>query len=197
MQFARRRLVILSIVVFLALGYIAAGFWGVPLLARSQLQKFAGQTLHRQLSLGAVHFNPFTFELQATDFLLKEMDGTTIAGFRQLYIDAEPASSLWEQRINIREARIDAPELTVAIDAAGQLNLARLLPASDSTQPKENRALPKIRIGEVLLAQGKIAFSDLSKGSAYRSDLQAISISLNDFRLDADHKNAYSISART
>ncbi len=195
MQFSRRRLVILSIIVFLALGYTAAGFWGVPLLARSQLQKFAEMTLHRQLSLGIVQFNPFTFELQVADFALKEKDGTPITGFRHLYVNAEPASSLWEQSINLRELRLDAPDLIVAIDEAGRLNLAHLLPASDGANTDKSQALPKVHIGVVSATQGHIAFSDLSKGSAYHSDLQAISISVKDFRTETDYKNVVSIAA--
>jgi uncharacterized protein involved in outer membrane biogenesis len=196
MQFTRRRLIALASIAFAVLGYTAAGFWLVPMIARSQLQKFASETLHRQLSLGSVQFNPYTLELRVSEFALKENDGSALLGFRQLYIDAELAS-LWQRRINLSEVQLEAPDIRIAIDAAGKLNLANLLPASDAGDKTASTAPPRIRIGLLSVTQGHVAVSDLSKGAPYRTELQPLAISLKEFSTDSDYKNAYRISAQT
>ncbi len=202
MQFSRHRLAVVPLIVSsivlstLVLGYAAAGFWGVPLLARSQLQKFADLTLHRQLSLGPVQFNPFTLELRVSELALKENNGAAIAGFKQLYVNAQLAS-LWEGRINLSDVQLDSPDFTIAIDAAGKLNLANLLPAGNEANKSSSATVPKIRIGLLSINEGHVGFSDLSKGVAFQSQVQQINIALKEFRTDTDYKNHYSISAHT
>ena len=197
MQFSRHSLaLILSSSAFLLLAYAAAGFWGVPLLARSQLQKFAELTLHRRLSLGSVQFNPFTFELRATELALKEPDGSDLLGFKQLYLDAELAS-LWQRRINLKQVLLEAPTIKLAIDAQGRFNLSQLFPAGDRASLNANAAMPKISIGQISVKAGRVAFSDLSHSTGYQRELQQVDISLTDFRTDAGHANTYSIAAQT
>ena len=196
MQLSRRRLIVIASITIAILGYTAAGFWLVPMIASSQLQKFASGTLHRQLSLGSVQFNPYTLELRVNELALKETDGSALLGFRQLYIDAELAS-LWQRRINLADVQLVAPDIKVAIDAAGKLNLANLLPASEPSQKPASAAPVRVRIGQLSVTQGHVVISDLSKGAPYRTELQPLAISLQEFSTDSDHKNAYTISART
>ncbi len=194
MLISRHRLAILATVALIILSYTAAGFWGVPLLARSQLHKFAEQTLHRQLSLGAVQFNPFTLELKVNELELKDTSGTPLLGFRQLYVDAALAS-VWERRINLQQVQLDAPAINVAIDESGNFNLAGLLPANGQAATKT--AVPDVRIGLFAISQGRIALSDLSQAAAYKTELQQITADLQEFRTDAGHLNVYKLSAQT
>jgi hypothetical protein len=49
--------------------YAAAGFWLVPRLIRSQASDYVRGELGKQLSLGEIRTNPFTFELEVKDLL--------------------------------------------------------------------------------------------------------------------------------
>ncbi len=48
--------------------YALAGFFLVPHLVRSQLQRYVAETLHRKVTVGDIRFNPFTFEASAGRF---------------------------------------------------------------------------------------------------------------------------------
>ena len=66
-------LVLVPLLLVLALGaYAALGFWGVPWLVRSQATAYVRDTLHRELKLGEVTFNPFNFKLTIRDAMILE-----------------------------------------------------------------------------------------------------------------------------
>ena len=57
----------LCVIAGLVLLYTLAGFFLVPYVARTQLTKYVTETLHRQLSLGEIRFNPYTLEARIRD----------------------------------------------------------------------------------------------------------------------------------
>ncbi len=120
---------LLCIVAGLILLYALAGFFLVPYLARSQLESYVTQTLHRQVSVGDVRFNPFFLDTSIHDFQLSEADGTPLISFRHLYVNAELAS-LWRRAIVLKEVQLAKPNFELVIERDGSVNLARLVPES-------------------------------------------------------------------
>jgi hypothetical protein len=77
-------LVLVPTLLVLALAaYAALGFWGVPWLVRSQAQAYVHDTLKRELRMGEVTFNPFTFKLTIRDTMILE-HGKPLVGMRYL-----------------------------------------------------------------------------------------------------------------
>jgi hypothetical protein len=65
--------VLVPVLLVLALAaYAALGFWGVPWLVRSQADGYVRDTLHRELQLGEVTFNPFNLKLTMRDAMIVE-----------------------------------------------------------------------------------------------------------------------------
>ena len=70
----RTRWILAGVSAILLAGYAAAGFFVVPRVARSQIEAFVTETLHRKIELGEIRFNPFTFEANIADLKLTEVN---------------------------------------------------------------------------------------------------------------------------
>ena len=183
---------------FLLAAYAAAGFFVVPRVARSQIEAFVAETLHRRIELGEIRFNPFTFEANVSDLKLAEADGAPLVAFRHLKVNAELAS-LWHRGVVLKELELVAPDVNVLIAPDGSVNLARLAPQAGPAPEKpkaDGRPLP-VRIGTLSIVDGRLGFEDRTHKHPFSAELTPISFSLADFRTDVGHRNAYSFSGKT
>ena len=181
----------------LVVAYALTGFYWVPHLARSQLQQFVDQQLHRQVRVGAIAFNPFTLKARIDQFDLEEADGTPILKFDSLFVDTG-FESLWNHAVMLREIRLDNPTVNLVIAQGGSINLLQLLPPAKSKPqpPSASKPLP-VRIGTLQLTGGRVDFTDRSRPTPYTVTLQSIQIALSDFGTDAGHSNSLRFSAAT
>lgn len=194
----RTRWVLLGVSALLLAGYAAAGFFVVPRVARSQIEAFVVETLHRRIELGEIAFNPFTLEANISDLKLTEADGAPLIAFRHLRVNAEIAS-LWWRGVVLKELELTAPDINVVIAPDGSVNLAQLAPPAGPAPagPKaDERPLP-VHIGTLSIVDGRLGFEDRTHKHPFSAELTPISFSLADFRTDVGHQNAYSFSGRT
>ena len=94
----------------------------VPWLAKSYIESYVREDLGRQVTIGELTFNPFTFAADVRSFSLNETDGSLIASFDLLRIDFS-LSSIFNSAWTFAEVRLDAPQMRVLIAADGSLNL--------------------------------------------------------------------------
>ena len=199
----RTRWILLGASALLLAGYAAAGFFVVPRVARSQIETYVTETLHRRIALGEIRFNPFTFEANIADLKLTEADGAPLVAFKHLKVNAELAS-LWHRGVVLKELELVAPDVNVVIAADGSVNLAQLAPPAAPPQAGPAQAGPKaderplpVHIGTLSIAEGRVGFEDRTHKHPFSAELTPISFSLTDFRTDVGHQNAYSFSGRT
>src|SRR5215471_18493363 len=153
-----RRLVI-ALVLLVAI-YAAVGFWLVPYIARSAIEKYVVQDLHRQVVIKEITFNPFTLTAVVTGFALAESDNTPIASFDLLRINAQ-LSSIVYRAWTFAEVRLERPNLNVLIAEDGTLNLSKLHPATGpSREPAAPARVPPVRIATLSVRDGHIGFQD-------------------------------------
>src|SRR5215813_2174138 len=131
----RTRWILIGVCGLLVAGYAAAGFFVVPRVARSQIEAFVTETLHRKIALGEIRFNPFTFEANIADLKLAEADGAPLVAFRHLKVNAELAS-LWHRGVVLKELELVAPDVNVVIAPDGSVNLASLAPPAGPAPDK-------------------------------------------------------------
>src|SRR5262249_48457462 len=193
----RTRWILIGVCGLLVAGYAAAGFFVVPRVARSQIEAFVTETLHRKIELGEIRFNPFTFEANIADLKLTEADGAPLVAFRHLKVNAELAS-VWYRGVVLKELELVAPDINVVIARDGPANVAQPAPpggpapAGPPEKPTgEQRPLP-VHIGTLAIVDGRLAFEDRTHKHPFSAELTPISFSLTDFRTDVDHRNAYS-----
>lgn len=194
---ARRHPWALGIAAALLIVYSLAGFLLVPHLARAAVTAYVEQKLGRQVRIGALHFNPYTFELDIDELALSEADGAPLLGFRRLCVNADPLVSLFTASIAFKEVRLLGPDVSVIVGPDGSVNLARLAPpaAEDEAPPSEPATVPAIRIGLLALEDGRLAFEDRRRAQPFSAELKPVRFALANFRTKAGYQNQYQFTA--
>jgi uncharacterized protein involved in outer membrane biogenesis len=195
---ARTRWILVGVSALLLGAYAAAGFFVVPRVARSQIEAFVAETLHRKIELGEIRFNPFTLEANVADLKLTEADGAPLIAFRHLRVNAEVAS-LWRRGVVLKQLELTAPDVDVIIAPDGSVNLARLAPPAGPApdKPKGDERPLRVHIGRLAVVDGRIGFQDQTHTHPFSAALAPIRFSLTDFRTDVGHSNAYSFTGST
>ena len=164
--------VLVPVLLVLAIAaYAALGFWGVPWLIRSQATAYVRDTLHRDLQLGEIKFNPFTFRLTLRDAMIVER-GKPLVGMRYLLADYQ-AVSLFKGEHVLREVTLDRPYARAILQRDGSLNLADLLPERDPNEP-----LPSALIEDLSIDGGRVDFTDARTRRAPTKTFAPISFDL-------------------
>lgn len=177
--------------------YTLAGFFLVPYVARTQIEKYVTGTLHRQVSIGEIRFNPFVFDASVSNFNLREADGSPLVSFRHLYANAQLAS-LWRRAIVLHEVQLSAPNIELVIEKDASVNLAKLFPPSSGPAgPSEPSEPMAVRIGNLSVQSGRIGVADYTLAEPFKGAVTPIRFVLNDFRTDANFANAYDFSGTT
>ncbi|MGO4551778.1 DUF748 domain-containing protein [Lysobacter sp. 2RAF19] len=172
--------VLVPLLLVLALAaYAALGFWGVPWLVRSQATAYVRDTLHRQLQLGEVTFNPFNLKLTLRDAMIVER-GKPLLGMRYLLADYQ-AASLFKRMHILREVTLDRPYARAVLRADGSLNLVDLLPKTDPNEP-----LPNALIEDLSIGGGRVDFTDARTRRAPTKVFAPIAFDLHHFRTTAE-----------
>jgi hypothetical protein len=183
------KLTIAAIALFLL--YTGLGFFWIPQLISREATAYVQNSLHRNLTLGQVKFNPFTLTLRVYQAQLAETTGEPIAGFDYLLVNAE-FSSLVTGTYHLKAIELSAPAIQAIINNQGKLNLD----LSDPNTPKSdgNEPLPAVRIDEFRLSSGKVHFEDHTKPTPFSTDFAPIQFVLRDFRTQPGHENAFHFS---
>jgi hypothetical protein len=158
-----RRLIILAAAsAALVTAYAAAGFRLVPKLLRSKAEAFAGEHYGRNVEIGEIRFNPFTFVLEVGGFSFPDADGKPLASFDKLLVNLE-LSSLWRVGASFKEISIERPYVRPVIRADGALNLADLArPFPAEPEPAEPEEPPRLFIELFRMTGGHAHFEGSS-----------------------------------
>lgn len=174
-------------------GYTVVGFWALPALVKQQLPALGQSVLERQLSVGAVQFNPYTLRLQADDLRLAEADGRPLFAVGQLQVELQ-WRSLLRRAWSFAEIRIGAPNAQLSIAADGSFNLAELLATLDKRphDPPEP-GLPRLVIERFVLEQGRLAWQDRQAG--YADVVAPLELKLEHLSTLPEQNGSYAFSA--
>ncbi|HKE96754.1 MAG TPA: DUF748 domain-containing protein [Povalibacter sp.] len=189
----------LCVVASLLVLYTLAGFFLVPWLARSQIESFVAEKLHRKVSIGEIRFNPWVLDASVSGFDLREANDAPLASFRHLYVNAQVAS-LWQRAVVLKEVQLAAPNMEVIVERDGSVNLAHLAPPSTAPEPAEPakpEPLPHVRIGTLAVSEGRMGFADYTMPRPFTAAITPIRFTLTDFRTDVGYENAYDFAGTT
>jgi hypothetical protein len=176
--------------------YTLAGFWLVPLLIKNQLPQWGQTELARQLTIGAVRFNPYTLRLQAQDVRLSEADGAPLFAIGTLAVELQ-WKSVVRRAWSFADIRITAPSASLVIARDGKFNLGELL-ATLARRPHEastDSSLPRLIVERLALEQGKVDLRDQRAG--YVDSFVPIDFVLTHFSTLPEQNGAYTFSAES
>ncbi len=172
--------------------YALVGFFLVPRLARKQLVDRGSEALHREVVVGEVYFNPFTFFVQLDTIRLEGKGEPPLATFASASLNFNPIASLFQQRWQFGTITIAAPNVRVVVDEDGQLNLFDLFPPSD--EPSEP---PPIGIEQLIIENGTIAYSDYARSEPFATTVTPVALTLTDFSTEPDEFGNYRLTGTT
>lgn len=124
--------------------YTVAGFWVLPRIAKSQLEKHLSEALHRRVTIQEVAINPYELAVSIKGFAVWDQNGTDpdengtarFLAFDELYAVVQ-GGSLVERAPIVREVRLDGPYVKISRNKDGGFNFSDLLeaPAPESDSP--------------------------------------------------------------
>jgi uncharacterized protein involved in outer membrane biogenesis len=191
----RRYIIALAVVFLLVCLYAAAGFLAVPYFARKLAVDFVRSHYARTLTLGEIHFNPFTLTLDVRGARLPDADGQTLLSFERLHVETRFAS-LWRFAPSFREIVLEQPYVRAVLRPGGELNLADLgkgfAPAPKPQQPSPPL---KLYIDRLAVITGSATFEDRTRAQPFRADFKPIGFELRNFSTRAGEGNLYALNA--
>ena len=111
--------------------YSVLGFLVAPWLVEKQALKSVRENMNAELRLHKIAINPFVLSLKIDGLEFDDPRGMPLARVEQIFVNFQ-LSSLFRWALTFDEVRFDAPELFVARDAAGDMNIAFLTAERDA-----------------------------------------------------------------
>lgn len=191
----RRRLIAAGLMVA---AFTVVGFFVLPPIVKSQLEKRLSAELGRTVTVGKVRVNPYTVSLTLEDFSIRERDGkATWLGWRRLYVNAGVLASIWGEWV-VSDVALDGFQARGQLNADRTLNfsdlLAKFAPKPDAPPSKPGRP---IRVGRLDVTQARIEVSDLSAAQPFATVLGPLTFSVTGFRTVSERGAPYRFEAVT
>ncbi|WP_414662320.1 DUF748 domain-containing protein [Horticoccus sp. 23ND18S-11] len=195
----RRRLLIVAGLLLL---FTLVGFFLLPVIAKSQLEKRLSAELGRRVSVEKVRINPYAVSVTLENFSIREPDGTTpFVGWRRLYVDVDVLASLWKEWA-VSEISLEGFAARVAIKPDASFNfadiIARLSPPGSPApaKPKGEPGRP-IRVGSLKVADARLDFADAAARKPFATTLGPVTFTLTDFRTVSEQRSPHHFEAVT
>lgn len=114
--------------------YALLGFFLAPWLVKKNAIEAVRTNLGAEMRLAEVAINPFVLSLRIDGLELDDPEGAAVARIGRIYVNFQ-ASSLFRWAWTFDEIHIDTPELHLARDPAGDLNIAYLFAQRGAPEP--------------------------------------------------------------
>ncbi|MBK9795108.1 MAG: DUF748 domain-containing protein [Holophagaceae bacterium] len=197
LAFVRRRRRLFLVLAGIYTLWLLVGFFLIPRVLRSRVERFAAEELHRPVTLQRVQFNPIRFTARLQGLRVPNQDGSDWISLRQLYLDYR-LHRLVSRTIELAALELDGLVVRVELDAQGRPNFQDLLerPAAPKAPPAEPSTWD-FAIGRFQLKEGQFIFVDRSQGTPFRTALGPINLRVDGIRTALGHRSGYAFEAWT
>jgi hypothetical protein len=177
--------------------YTLSGILLAPYLVRHYVPGIVQENFKKNATIGEVRFNPYVFIFEANDFRMDEPDGEPIAGFNRLVVDFE-LKSLFKWAWTFKQIAVEQPHLNTIIRRDGTLNLAQIVPASDTTPSEEkDKSLPRLIFEQLFIDQGRIDFTDKRQSEPATVIFMPLNIDIHNLTTLPEQEGSKTITAIT
>ena len=186
--------------------FTVTGFFVLPPIVRSQLEKRLTAQLGRTVTVGKVRINPFTPSVTVEKFDIREADGAaSFVGWDRLYVKVGVLPLLVGAWV-VEAVELDGLRVRAAINADGSMNFSDLIakfngPAAPAPSPATKAAAaaaPRpVRLGSFKLTGARIDFSDLSRSAPFRTTIGPLHFTLTGLTTAGDRQAPYGFEAVT
>ena len=155
----------LGLVIFVVL-FALAGFFLVPVIAKSKLQEILSAELNRPVTIERIEVNPFLPNARLSGLKVTEPGGgTTALSFARLEIDGS-WRSITQRAPILAGVRLVDPYLKVVRLANGRYSFQDLIDKS-AAKPPSNDPTPRFAVANIELVNGTIEFDDQPKKAVH------------------------------
>lgn len=197
-RFPLRR-ILWTAAVLLAL-FTLGGFFLLPPLVRTQLERRLAAELGRPVAVGRVQINPYALSLAIENLEVGETGGRgTFLAWRRLLVDFEALASLRGDWV-LGAIELDGLRATVQVRPDGSLNFSDLLakftaaPAPEAPLAPAAPARP-LRIGRLNVQDARLDFTDQSQAKPFATRIGPLTFSVAEFHTRGARDAAYRFEA--
>jgi len=160
--------ILIGIAVLFAV-YNIVGFLLFPFALKKILLSKLPEYLHREASIEAIRFNPYSFTLTIKGFGLKERQGPgTFIAFDELYVNLQ-GRSLVRRALVVKEIKLVKPLINVIRNNDLSYNFSDLLPkAVPAPAAKTKAPALKFSFNNIQIINGSVGFEDRPKKVTHR-----------------------------
>lgn len=190
--------------VAIVVAYTLTGFFLAPYLIQRYATRFADEKLRCSLAIEEVRLNPYALTLEIKNFDLKELSGSPLIAFQDLFINFQ-VSSLWRWAFTFADVRLEKPSVHIQVMEDGRVNLIDVVDRipkgenkteTDSAEKGEkDKAPPPLIIEHIAFSQGRLLFTDLSDPTDASVTLEPLHLDVKNFTTLPDKKGTHSFEA--
>lgn len=154
-----------AVVVCTAL-YAAAGYWGVPEGVRWGAENYLKPALGaRDVTIGNVTFNPWTWELEVTGVVATSQQGRTLLALNRLYTDVS-SESVTKAAPVITHLSVEGLKANVTTGTKKTAALSSASPASGKTaDTAASTGLPAFSVADIHVKDSAMSLTNASAGA--------------------------------
>ena len=136
-------------------GYLATGFYILPVWLQRHLPALIKNETGLEANLSSITFNPLTLELQLTQFEIPQM-----IRFEALDVQLNLRESLATKSLVVETITLNKPFFNLEKHKDGSLNIDALSPKSDAPPSENSGDIFPLTIKNAMLSQGQFIFQD-------------------------------------
>lgn len=154
-----------AVVVCTAL-YAAAGYWGVPEGVRWGAENYLKPALGaRDVTIGNVTFNPWTWELEVTGVVATSQQGRTLLALNRLYTDVS-SESVTKAAPVITHLAVEGLKANVTTGTKKTATLSSASPASGKTaDTAASTGLPAFSVADIHVKDSAVSLTNAAAGA--------------------------------
>ncbi|MCG9746023.1 DUF748 domain-containing protein [Shewanella sp. Isolate8] len=182
----------------------------LPYLLTQQIPKQLSDQILRPVSLGEVKINPFTLEVELTDFAIKEKDDQAFVGFKRLGLNIQFWDSLFQQGLSLSDITLENPHAEVKrlkSEQALRFNFTDILETLAKNSPQAepevegNATIPHFILKNLAIVDANLHLADeITRGevsypkvnlkvASFDSHNPIVATRINDQDQDQDNEN--------
>lgn len=137
------------------------GYFVLPGIIKSQIEKRISEKLHRQTTIEKVDINPYTMRVTMHGFKMMEPEGdVTFASFDSVMVNLS-AQSLFRFAPVVQQLQVVKPYVHLVRKDANHYNIDDIIALANSDpEPEEDKSPARFSVFNIQIAQGHIDFDD-------------------------------------
>jgi len=177
--------------------YSLVGFLLLPVIFQPLIVDTLSKELDRSATLQEIKINPFSLSVTLNGLSVTGKHTDELFGFEKLYINFQ-AIALVKQIIAFDEITIVRPKIKLLLLSSGEYNFQDLIRETTETnkEQKDEAGWP-FAVDKFRYVKGSVYFADKNRETAFYSQFEDISISLDDFSTKPGDGNVHHVKAET